>query len=110
MLLGDYLLDTSGNRIPKVGSWPAWVERAGYGGCIGVDVVKGCPAKAVVGLDACRAVHLAIVFKPLVLAPPIKHHVAYQGRGLSCPSSWPRLLSIALPINQLCQLLHFPGI
>ena len=43
-------------------SWTAWVEGAGYGGCIGVDVVKGCPAKAVLGLDACHALLLATAF------------------------------------------------
>ena len=62
MLADDYLLDASGDRIPKTGSWPAWVEGAGYGGCIGIDLVKGCPAKAAPGLDACRALLLAIVF------------------------------------------------
>ena len=58
----DELLDASGNRVPTVGKWPARVHAAGFGGCIAADVVRGCPTKAVLGLDALRILSAVIVF------------------------------------------------
>ena len=49
---GDELVDASGNRVPTLGKWPARVEAAEFGDCIAADVVRGCPIKAVLGLDA----------------------------------------------------------
>ena len=40
---GYHLLEASGNRIHTLGSWVAWVES----GRIRADVVRGCPAKAI---------------------------------------------------------------
>lgn len=55
------LLDASGNRTPKLGEWPAWAACNEYGGRIIVDVLDGCPTKVILGLDAFRALTLAVV-------------------------------------------------
>ncbi|KAL8454856.1 hypothetical protein Emed_000007 [Eimeria media] len=58
----DALIDASGNRIPVVGVWEAWVSCAECAGCVLVDVVKGLPAKAVLGLDFFRTLQLSVVY------------------------------------------------
>ncbi|KAL8430582.1 hypothetical protein Efla_000527 [Eimeria flavescens] len=57
----ELLVDESGNQIPIVGVWESWITCSGQAGCILVDVVKGLPTKAVLGLDSFRALKLSVV-------------------------------------------------
>ncbi|KAL8426015.1 hypothetical protein Efla_001933 [Eimeria flavescens] len=58
----ELLLDASGNQIPIVGVWESWITCSGQADCILVDVVKGKPTKAVLGLDSFRSLMLAVVY------------------------------------------------
>ncbi|KAL8274126.1 hypothetical protein Esti_001968 [Eimeria stiedai] len=55
------LLDASGNRIPTTGLWEARVACLELAGCILVDVVRGPPTKAVLGLDSLRTLELSFL-------------------------------------------------